>query len=246
MRLTDSDIDVMNTPQDTRYFEYRQIDGSYYGTSKLPLWLKNELPDPAGSILDYGCGFGQNMQALIDSGYLDVSGADVNLQALEACRDKGLNVRELPVSRLTNPFERTFDSVLLNHVLEHIPKGDMIETLRFIRTTLLNEKGKLLISVPNAQSNTGCYWAFEDFTHTTLFTSGSLYYVLRAAGFERIGFLDTDCTLGHSLLKKLVKKALLSLYRMQLCFWNKVTSSSYHGPSIDIFSYEIKAKAEGH
>lgn len=42
--------------------------------------------------------------------------------------------------------------------------------------------------MPNAQSNTDCYWAYEDFTHYTLFIAGSLLYVLREAGFTNIEF----------------------------------------------------------
>lgn len=101
----------------------------------------------------------------------------------------------------------------------------------------------MLISVPNAQSNTGCYWAYEDWTHTTLFTSGSIYYVLKSAGFNNVEFIDRDCTLGQNSLKRFLKKYFLKLYILNKSFWNKVTSSSYHEPSPKIFSYEIKVKA---
>ncbi|MGC9101323.1 MAG: hypothetical protein ACP5HC_08750 [Caldisericum sp.] len=49
--------------------------------------------------------------------------------------------------------------------------------------------------VRNVQSNTGAYWAYEDFSHFTLFTSGSIYYVLKMAGFDEI-------------MKRLVKKLI--------------------------------------
>lgn len=101
-----------------------------------------------------------------------------------------------------------------------------------------------MIAVPNAQSNTGCYWAYEDWTHTTLFTSGSIYYVLRSAGFEKIEFLDIDCTLDCSILKSFVRKFFLMIYKLNKKFWNKITCSSYHLPSPEIFSFEIKVKAE--
>jgi len=60
--------------------------------------------------------------------------------------------------------------------------------------------------VPNAQSPVGCYWAYEDFTHTTLFTAGSLYYVLKMAGFKEITFVDPLCIEGLPLWKKMVRK----------------------------------------
>ncbi len=100
-----------------------------------------------------------------------------------------------------------------------------------------------MVAVPNAQANTGAYWAYEDWTHTTIFTTGSLYYVLKAAGFNNIEFLDIDCSMGSPLIKKIIRKALLKLYKLNLSFWNKVTCSSFHKTSPQVFSYEIKAKA---
>jgi len=102
----------------------------------------------------------------------------------------------------------------------------------------------LLIAVRNSQSNTDCYWEHENWTHTTIFTSGSIYYVLRSAGFTKIEFIDIDCTLGMPLLKAMVKKFFLGIYKMNKGFWNKVTGSSYHAPSPQIYSYEIKVKAQ--
>ena len=101
----------------------------------------------------------------------------------------------------------------------------------------------MLIAVPNAQSNTGSYWAYEDWTHTVLFTTGSLFYVLRAAGFANIEFIDIDCTLEISKIKALIRIFFLIIYKTQIRFWNIITGSSYHQPSLEIFSYEIKAKA---
>ena len=43
-------------------------------------------------------------------------------------------------------------------------------------------------NVKMMQLNTDCYWAYEDFTHYTLFIAGSLLYVLREAGFTNIEF----------------------------------------------------------
>ena len=156
----------------------------------------------------------------------------------------GYNVKELNLRDLKNPFTLKFDIIVLSHIIEHIPKNEIINTLTFIKNEFLANKGKLLIAVPNAQSNTDCYWAYEDWTHTTLFTSGSIYYVLKAAGFEEIEYLDIDCTLGSSIIKSLVRRFFLKLYKLNKRFWNKITYSAYHQPSPQIFSYEIKVKAQ--
>ena len=141
-------------------------------------------------------------------------------------------------------YDFKFDVIILTHIIEHIQKSKIITTLTFIKNEFLSENGKLLIAVPNAQSNTDCYWAYEDWTHTTLFTSGSIYYVLKAAGFDKIEFLDIDCTLGSSKIKSTVRKFFLMLYASNKKFWNKITHSAFHQQSPQIFSYEIKVKAK--
>ena len=136
-----------------------------------------------------------------------------------------------------------YDCVLMSHVLEHLSKDHVIPMLRKIRSDILTEHGKLVLMVPNAQSNTDCYWAYEDFTHYTLFTAGSLFYVLREAGFTAIEFLDPD-GLGNSTgWKKFVKRLLLKAYIKNKLFWNKVTGSAYHQPSPMIFTWELKCLA---
>lgn len=228
--------------QKSKYFLLRGITAETYKNTRLPAWIKNELPNPRLKILDYGCGFGQTLIALKQEHFHYIFGIDIEATAIQHCRNSGLNVADIDPDHLQNPFGFKFDVILLNHIIEHIPKDKIIATLAFIRNDLLAINGKILLSVPNAQSNTGCYWAYEDWTHTTLFTSGSLLYVLRAAGFEKVNFLDTDCSAGKGFLS-LLRKPLLALYRANHYFWNKVTCSYYHEPSPKIFSYEIKAMA---
>jgi len=227
----------------SHYFEYRNVDGLTYENSKLPLWIKNEIPNQQSIILDYGCGFGQILNSLKDASYTEVYGVDIEKNAIDYCKSNNLNVKSLDLDNLVNPFEFKFDIVILSHIIEHISKDKIIETLGIIKEKFLVENGKFLVAVPNAQSNTECYWAYEDWTHTTLFTSGSIYYVLKSAGFKNVEFIDVDATLESKGLKKVIRKVFLKLYRLNKTFWNKITASSYHSPSPQIFSYSIKCKA---
>ena len=88
-----------------------------------------------------------------------------------------------------------------------------------------------------------CYWAYEDFTHTTIFTAGSLYFVLRSAGFEQVKFIDPTGCAGSSTLGRILRRALVCWYRTKIAFWNRVTGSSFHLPSPQIFTFELKALA---
>jgi len=226
------------------YFALRNVEAKSYEGSALPAYLTKVLTDPDKHILDFGCGFGQMISTLKHNGFSSVEGADINSAAICHLRDRQIIVHDLKSEAdFYDMHAGSYDFVIMSHVLEHFPKSEVINQLRQIHK-ILKSGGTLIVMVPNAQSNTGCYWAYEDFTHHLLFTSGSLYYVLKASGFSSVEFIDIDCTAGtRSILKRVARICLLRLYRWNLEFWNKVTGSAYHAPSPKIFSYEIKALA---
>ena len=232
--------DKMSTKEEySTYYSSRGVDPAMYDDVKLPSYLMQVI-DPEETILELGCGFGQNLRAFMNSGYKKVSGLDVSEQAVAYCQSQGLPVVMGDVMQYTG---NRYDCVLMSHVLEHLPKDHVIPMLRKIRNDILTEHGKLVLMVPNAQSNTDCYWAYEDFTHYTLFTAGSVLFVLREAGFHDIQFLDVDGLGDAKGWKRGVRKVLLWAYIKNKLFWNKVTGSAYHAPSPRIFTYEIKCVA---
>jgi SAM-dependent methyltransferase len=228
------------------YFRNRNINPDYYAKFKLPAYYKEILPQIKESkILDIGCGFGQILLALKKIGYTSLKGIDIDDEAINYCLRKGFNVEKITdLIEFSMKSNERYDFIIMNHVLEHLEKGRIIETLVSIENNLLSTNGLLFIAVPNAQSNTGCYWAYEDFTHHTLFTAGSLYFVLKSAGFESVEFLDPDGVEGSTLVIKLLKKFFLFFYKLNKNFWNIVTNSSFHRPSPQIFTYELKAIAK--
>jgi len=210
------------------------------------MYLRKVLPaEPDARILDIGCGLGQFLRELGSIGYRNAEGVDISPEAVESCLQRELNVSRIDdLERYCEEYSGSrFDFILTSHVLEHIRKDRIIPTLRVIRGKLLAPGGAMLVTVPNAQSNTGCYWAYEDFTHETLFTAGSLYFVLRSAGFGEVRILDPDGLEDSKPLVQLGKRILLSIYRMRLTFWNLVTNSSFHRESPQIFTFELKALA---
>ena len=226
------------------YFEYRQVRPGDYAGFVLPTYLKSVLAATSNPrVLDFGCGFGQMLNALRIAGIEEAEGVDVEPEAIKFCRSQGFRCVD---GRAESDFyqERCgyYDLIIMSHVLEHFPKEEVIPQLEKLRG-LLKKNGALVVMVPNAQSNTGAYWAYEDFTHHLLFTSGSLYFVLRAAGFRDVEFLDIDCTAGLPAWKRLPKRALLKAYTANYRFWNRITTSAVHQPSPLVFSYEIKALA---
>lgn len=202
-------------------------------------------------ILDIGCGQGVFLMGLRDMGFKNIYGIDLDQQAVDFCVKNGLNVKRMNCMDL-NTLEEKFDFISMNHVLEHLKKDDVIPMIKHIFDNLLKKTGLLFISVPNAQSNTGCYWAYEDFTHYTLYTSGSLNFVLQSGGATEIKFLDPD-SLGKKYRFSEGKKAalrwrfrfiMLKYYKWKVKFWNKITGSAYHASSPQIFGYELKVLAK--
>jgi hypothetical protein len=85
---------------------------------------------------------------------------------------------------------------------------------------------------------------YEDFTHHTLFTSGSVNFVLKAAGFTNIEFLDKDGVVSAgSWYGKLIRTVFLKIYDWNRLFWNKITLSDYYKKSPRIYTFELKAYA---
>jgi SAM-dependent methyltransferase len=206
--------------------------------------MKNILPaDKNVSILDIGCGYGQMLVNLKRDGYTDLYGIDISQDAVDFCNRQGLNVSA--VEDIVAYFsDKKYDLIVMSHVLEHIEKSRIIETVKHIKNHLLKPGGHFLLMVPNAQSNTGAYWMYEDFTHHTLFTTGSVNFVLKAAGFNNIEFLDKDGVVSAgSWYGKLIRTVFLKIYDWNRLFWNKITLSDYYKKSPRIYTFELKAYA---
>lgn len=231
------------------YSDKRNIDKALheklYAEYKMPRYLVKVLPENKNiKILDIGCGSGLNLKVLKEAGFNNLLGIDIDDDTISFCKAKNLPVEKIDFINFIEKNRDKFDLIIMSHVLEHFEKNKIIETLKIIKEKLLSEKGEILIMVPNAQSNTGAYWAYEDFTHHTLFTAGSLYYVLRAAGFTKIEFLDPDGLDSSVGFKRLIRYLLLKLYKRNIWFWNKVTNSGFHITSPQIFTYELKVIAK--
>ena len=96
------------------------------------------------SILDLGCGYGAYSMALTSDGRKCV-GCDINLKYLTKASSSGLLVVAVDT---TLPFpDRSFDTVILLEVIEHVPElGNILkEAFRVARRNVL-------ITVPNAES----------------------------------------------------------------------------------------------
>jgi SAM-dependent methyltransferase len=132
------------------------------------------------SILDLGCGYGAYSLALMKEGRSCV-GCDVNLQYLKTAVSSGLPV---VAAEGALPFpDKSFDTVLLFEVIEHVPPIEAIlkEAFRVARRNVL-------VTVPNAEDiellkgNDVTYAHMLSSDHVHFFTPGNLAELMRGFG----------------------------------------------------------------
>jgi SAM-dependent methyltransferase len=130
------------------------------------------------SILDFGCGFGAYSAALAREG-TNCIGCDINFDYLKGALSAG--VPAVAVDSILPFGDRSFDSVLLLEVIEHVPnlEGLLKEAFRVARRNVL-------VTVPNSEdinimkSNDVTYAHMLSSDHVNFFNPGSLRDVLAA------------------------------------------------------------------
>lgn len=149
--------------------------------------IKKYLPNEKDTkILDVGCGIGCVLFCLKELGYRKLKGIEVDRELVEIGKKTGIDIEFVEDSVVwLKERKEEFDVVLLLDVLEHLAKDNQIELLKAIHNSLKRE-GKLILTVPNANSPFACRWRYIDFTHTTSYTEHSIQYVLQNSGFKKI------------------------------------------------------------
>jgi len=145
--------------------------------------------DTSASILEIGPGFGALMAELRNCcGYQNVKAIDVSPEVVETCNQAlpGSTTLTGDTTGFLQQHPEEFHLILMLHVLEHVPKDDIIALLKAAHDAL-KKGGKLVVEVPNiAHPITGAYNRYHDFTHTVGFMDQSLAFVLRNSGFQDV------------------------------------------------------------
>lgn len=137
-----------------------------------------------GSLLEVGCGGGNQLQSMSDLGW-QVHGIDIDQKAVDGCLARGLPASSQTLREL-HAAGRKFDAIVMSHVIEHVHKPeDMIRQCY----ELLNPGGKLVLITPNVQSFShkllGKAWLpLDPPRHLTLFNMKSLSKIMKASGFD--------------------------------------------------------------
>ncbi|MCR8538804.1 MAG: class I SAM-dependent methyltransferase [Prochlorococcus marinus CUG1439] len=149
-----------------KYLSKKSFKGRLYKKFWLHKILSRNLK---GKILDIGCGIGNFLEDNIEA-----IGVDINPYTVEICLKKNLNAKLIKQDKL--PFEEnSFDSCLLDNVMEHIENPDKL-ILEIKR--ILKKNGILLIGVPGIKGFLG------DNDHKVNYSDNELINKLAKFGFN--------------------------------------------------------------
>jgi len=137
-------------------------------------------------ILEIGCGYGRYLKFLEENGYKKSCGIDISPDQIEYGKKKlGLsNIFQKDPLDFFKENQKKYDVIMLIDILEHLDLDYTIKLLKGAKETL-NDKGILLIHVPNAISPFSVTY-HGDITHKHSFSAQSLSQLLRMTGFEHM------------------------------------------------------------
>jgi SAM-dependent methyltransferase len=139
--------------------------------------IRDTLNKSNPRILDVGCGTGANLKML--AAYGNAEGVDISQQAVDYCRQRGLQSVKLGAAEQL-PYENdSFDLVTALDVIEHL--DDDIAGLREMRRVLRHD-GRVLLFVPAFMF----LWGVQDdvSNHRRRYTLPSLLSAVETAGFS--------------------------------------------------------------
>jgi len=176
---------------------------------------------PAGPIADLGCGMGDFLLYCTQELQRPAVGVDLDAENVALCRSLGLEVaQESAQDFLARP--GAYAALVMNDVIEHFPKADIIPLLGLMRERLL-PGGKTILKTPNmANPLTAARNFHMDFTHHTGFTEDTMVYVLEQAGFAEIQVAPVDIYVTDNPVANLGGRLLSALQHAHWRFWYKV------------------------
>lgn len=171
-----------------RAFEDRHRGSRELIKSRLAAYLPFLVPlttSRTPTALDLGCGRGEWLELLGESGFV-ASGVDLDEGMLEACRDRGLNVKtEDAITALRAQPDASLALISAFHLVEHIP-FDSVQELISQALRALEPGGILIMETPNPENlvvaTSGFYM---DPSHLRPIPPMLLEFVVEFAGFAR-------------------------------------------------------------
>ena len=139
--------------------------------------LESRLPaDKNAKVLDVGCGMGFALLALRELGFPNLSGVESDSGQAKSCQAKNLDVTLADDTiEFLKQHAGTYDLIICLDVIEHIPVAIQLAFVHALAGAL-RSGGKLICTVPNANSALAARWRYNDWTHAA---SSALFVMFR-------------------------------------------------------------------
>lgn len=157
-----------------------------------------------------GCGNGLFLRFLSHLGVQDFLGIDGDPRVIDELPPelaRSVHIADFDDFFAAEAANRQFDRIVLFDVLEHFTPEGGAELLRKL-ARLLGEGGRIVLRVPNMGSPLGLGVQYNDVTHLTAYSPGSLGQVGRVAGLRVAGIYPQAYT---SLWREIRERAFLAV-----------------------------------
>jgi SAM-dependent methyltransferase/archaellum component FlaC len=151
----------------------------------LPLIEEAKVGTSNAPILDVGCGRGEWLELLRESGYT-AQGIDTNRVMVEQCQARGISVMEADVINFLRSLpDNTLGAITGFHIIEHLPFTVLIELFdECVR--VLQPSGLVIFETPNPDNVlVGSNTFYIDPTHRHPLPSGMVQFVAQSRGLCR-------------------------------------------------------------
>jgi len=141
---------------------------------------------PSSNIIEIGASTGEFLHELRKNGRKFLTGVDINSEIAKIAKDRyNLNFLVGQLENLNLP-ARSFDIVIMRHVLEHLP--DPVLTMKTV-ANILKPEGYCIITVPNIDSHTSRifgpdWYGYQIPRHFFLFPQHTLTRIFEIAGLH--------------------------------------------------------------
>lgn len=179
------------------------------------------LLNKKAKILDIGCGAGHFLYFLKSRGYDDISAIDISESQVEYCKDK-IDNRVICVDAFEHlkKYRDTYDVLVLNDVLEHIPKDRLKDFVALLNSSL-KIGGMVLVTTPNLGNPFSVACRYCDITHTLGLTEKSFRQLFLCAGFAEAN--SFPCHIQGLL--SYVRRGVILWFLRKVMFYQGISAS---------------------